>query len=77
MELDVDFTGLHLAAAKMQGVEFRVEEFINFAGSVIDGIDDELTDYLTESFNLVVSGEDDAAGSGFNRLIKDFIKNAV
>lgn len=77
MELDVDFTGLHLAAAKMQGIEFRVEEFINFAGSVIDGMDEELSVYLAKSFELVVTGEDDAAGSDFNRLIKDFIKNAV
>ena len=77
MELDVDFTGLHLAAKKMQGIEFSVEEFINFAGSVIDGMDDELSVYLAKSFELVVTGEDDAAGSDFNRLIKDFIKNAV
>ncbi len=75
MELDVDFTGIHLAAAKMQGIEFCVKEFMTFACSVIDGIDDELTEYLTKSFNLVVSGEDMGAGSDFNRLIKDFIKN--
>ncbi len=77
MELDVDFTGIHLASAKMQGIEFCVDEFIKFAHSVIDGIDVELTGYLTKSFNLVVSGEDDAAGSDFNRLIKDFIKNTA
>ena len=77
MELDVDFTGLHLAAAKMHGIEFSVEEFINFADSVIDGMDDELSVYLAKSFELVVTGEDDEAGSDFNRLIKDFIKNAV
>ena len=74
MEIDVDFTGLHLAAAKMQGIELSVEEFINFARSVIDGMDKELTAYLELSFNQVVSGEDTKAGSDFNRLIKDYIQ---
>lgn len=77
MELDVDFTGLNLAAAKMQGIELKADEFIDFACSVIDGIDDELTVFLTDSFKLVVTGEDDSAGSDFNRLIKDFIKSEV
>ncbi|MBB1419539.1 hypothetical protein H5187_20020 [Pseudoalteromonas sp. SG44-1] len=74
MEIDVDFTGFHLAAAKMQGIELSVEEFINFARSVIDGMDKELTSYLELSFNQVVSGEDIKAGSDFNRLIKDYIQ---
>lgn len=28
MELDVDFTNLHLAAAKMRGIEPNAEQFI-------------------------------------------------
>ncbi|MDI4652647.1 MULTISPECIES: hypothetical protein [Pseudoalteromonas] len=73
MELDVDFTNLHLAAAKMRGIEPNAEQFICFARTVIDGMDKELTAYLELSFNQVVSGENVKAGSDFNRLIKDYI----
>lgn len=58
----------------MLGIDLSVEEFINFARSVIDGMDKELTTYLELSFDQVVSGEDISAGSDFNRLIKDYIQ---
>ncbi|MEJ6534106.1 hypothetical protein [Pseudoalteromonas lipolytica] len=74
MELDVDFTNLQLASAKMRGIELNAEQFISFASTVIDGIDNELAAYLELSFNQVIRGEDVKAGSDFNQLIKDFIE---
>ncbi|ASM49793.1 hypothetical protein PESP_a1715 [Pseudoalteromonas espejiana DSM 9414] len=41
---------------KIQEIEFNVDEFIDFAGSFIDGMDDKLTVFLAKIFELVCSG---------------------
>lgn len=74
MEINVDQTQLNIAAAKMQGIKLELDDFLNFARTVVDGFDSEVEGILTESFNLVVSGEQLLAGGDFNVLIGDFIQ---
>lgn len=74
MEINVDQTQLNIAAAKIQGIKLELDDFLNFARTVVDGFDSEVEEILTESFNLVVSGEQLLAGGDFNVLIGDFIQ---
>lgn len=77
MKLNIDLFELELAAARMQNIEFKLGEFIEFAASVIDGFDGELAEYLGRCFNQVATGQDIESGGDFNTLIKDHIKKVI
>lgn len=77
MKLNVDLFELDLAAARMQNIELRQDEFVTFAASVIDGFDRELAQYLGACFNQVATGQNLEAGGDFNTLIKDHIRSVI